>query len=183
MVWCSKCRSNLLKLILKKFSKSKSTIKQGSPGPGTDRSESVQDFQNCVGPGPVRDLEIFLGPGPSWSVISKIFSVLIRTGPRFLIFFRSWSGPVLVRSGTNRFWSVDPCSWASSAISFNLYIQVQCYSNSRRWKSTCTLHKPKYSRRLLFVQEQSDHFQNSSIKSKRFHITKNFKFSNFDTGL
>ena len=30
------------------------------PDPGTDRSESVRDFQNFVGPGPVRDLEIFL---------------------------------------------------------------------------------------------------------------------------
>ena len=35
----------------------------GPPGPGTDRSESIRDFQNFGGPGAVRDLEIFLGPG------------------------------------------------------------------------------------------------------------------------
>ena len=39
------------------------------------------------------------GPGPSLSGISKILSILVRAGPRFLKIFRSWSGPdpVLVR--------------------------------------------------------------------------------------
>ena len=36
----------------------------GPPGPGTDGSESVRDFPNFVGPGPVPGFEIFLGPGP-----------------------------------------------------------------------------------------------------------------------
>ena len=36
----------------------------GPEGPGTDRSESVRDFQNFVGPGLVWDLEIFIGRGP-----------------------------------------------------------------------------------------------------------------------
>ena len=49
----------------------------GPPDPGTDRSESVQDFQNFVGPGPVPSFEIF--------------SVLVRFGPRYRIF--SWTGP------------------------------------------------------------------------------------------
>ena len=31
---------------------------------GTDRSKSVRDFQNCVGPGPVPGFEFFLGPDP-----------------------------------------------------------------------------------------------------------------------
>ena len=52
------------------------------PGPGTDRSESVQDSHNFVGPGPVRNLEIVLGPGPVPALI--FFSVPIRIGP-------SWS--------------------------------------------------------------------------------------------
>ena len=36
----------------------------GPPGPGTDPSESIRDFQNFVGPDPSRLLEFFLGPGP-----------------------------------------------------------------------------------------------------------------------
>ena len=32
--------------------------------PGTDRSESVPDNKNSVGPGPVLDFEDYLGPGP-----------------------------------------------------------------------------------------------------------------------
>ena len=73
----------------------------GPPGPGTYRSESVRDFQNFVGPGPVPGFEIFLGSGPSWSGISKIASVMVRAGPGFLKFSRSWSGPVL-GPGQNR---------------------------------------------------------------------------------
>ena len=34
------------------------------PGPRTDRSESVRDFQNLIHPGSVPGFEIFLGPGP-----------------------------------------------------------------------------------------------------------------------
>ena len=32
----------------------------GPPGPGTDRSESVRDFQNFVGPGSVRDQPVLI---------------------------------------------------------------------------------------------------------------------------
>ena len=42
----------------------------GPPGPGTDRSESVPDFQNFSGPGPV------LGTGPNRSVQDQ--PVLVR---------------------------------------------------------------------------------------------------------
>ena len=49
------------------------------PDLGTDRSELVRDFQN------------FISPGPAWSWISYFFD----------------PGPV--RSGTDWFWSVDPC--------------------------------------------------------------------------
>ena len=51
-----------------------SGLKQGSK----DWSEVVRDFQNLI---LVR------------SEISKILSVLVRAGPRFLQFFQSWSGP------------------------------------------------------------------------------------------
>ena len=44
--------------------------------------------------GPVRDFQIFLGPGPSRSLISQIFPVLVRVGPGFLKMF----GPGPVRS-------------------------------------------------------------------------------------
>ena len=40
------------------------------PDPGTDQSESKRDFENFVGPGPVRDLEILqlrIDPGPAGS--------------------------------------------------------------------------------------------------------------------
>ena len=40
------------------------TGSHGPPGPGSDRNESVRDFQNFVGPGPIRYLEIFRGPNP-----------------------------------------------------------------------------------------------------------------------
>ena len=53
---------------------------------------------------PVRDFEIFLGPGPVRSQVLKFFSVLVRVGPGFLKFF--WNGPDqerYARSGTNRF--------------------------------------------------------------------------------
>ena len=43
----------------------------GPPDPGTDRSESVRNFQKFVGPGPVR------------SRVLQFFSVLVRPGPRF----------------------------------------------------------------------------------------------------
>ena len=79
----------------------------GPSGQGTDRSGSVRDFQNFVGP--VRDLEIFLGSGsirsqvkkiclgPStvWSQVLKFFSVLVRFGPWFRNFSWSWSELVL----------------------------------------------------------------------------------------
>ena len=39
------------------------------PGPGTDRSELVRDLEIFLGPGPVPGFEIFLGPG---SVRSEI---------------------------------------------------------------------------------------------------------------
>ena len=51
-------------------------------GPWTDRSESIRDFQNCFCPGPV------------WSEIWKIFSVLVRSSLRFWNFSWYWSGPV-----------------------------------------------------------------------------------------
>ena len=38
-------------------------------GPGADRSESIQDFQNMVGPGPIRDFEVFLSTGPVQSKV------------------------------------------------------------------------------------------------------------------
>ena len=41
----------------------------GPPSPETDRSESVRDFQNFVGPGPVRSQAL------------KRFSVLVRDQP------------------------------------------------------------------------------------------------------
>ena len=53
----------------------------GRPGPGTDRSESVQDFD---------------GPGSVQSQALKIFSVLVRTVPRFPKFFQY--GPVRTRA-------------------------------------------------------------------------------------
>ena len=53
----------------------------GQPGPGTDRSESVRDFQNFVGPGSVR------------SEILKFFWVLVRSGPRFSKFCWPCFGP------------------------------------------------------------------------------------------
>ena len=65
-------------------------------GPGTDRSESVRDFQIFVGPGPVR------------SLVLKFLSVLVRAGPGLLKFIRSLDQNRTGRSGTNRFWSVDP---------------------------------------------------------------------------
>ena len=64
---------------------------QGPPGPGTDRSELVRDFQHFVGPGPLRDFSNFPGPGPIWSGISKTISVLVQAGPGFLKFSGSWS--------------------------------------------------------------------------------------------
>ena len=74
-------------------------------------SGSVRDFQNFVGPGPVRS-EIF-----------KILLVLVRFGPRFSKFCWSWSGPVQNFLKICWFWSgsvldfrlsteigsVDPC--------------------------------------------------------------------------
>ena len=45
----------------------------GPPGPGTDRSDTVRDFQNFVCPHSVR------------SEISQIFSVLVRAGSGFRI--------------------------------------------------------------------------------------------------
>ena len=81
----------------------------GPPWTGTDRSESVRDVQDFVGPGPVRYLEIFLDPGPVRSQDSKFFLVLVWSGPGFETFIRP--GPVRdsgIRSGTNRFWSMDP---------------------------------------------------------------------------
>ena len=54
----------------------------GPRGPGTDRSESVRDFQN------------FGGPGPVWSRVLKFFSVLVPFGPKFRNFSWSWSGSV-----------------------------------------------------------------------------------------
>ena len=56
----------------------------GRPGPGTDRSESVRDFQNFDGPGSVQSQAL------------KIFSVLVRTVPRFPKFFQY--GPVRTRT-------------------------------------------------------------------------------------
>ena len=46
--------------------------------PRTGRNECVRDFQNFAGPGPILDFE----------------------------FLRGWSA--MIRSGTNRVWSVDP---------------------------------------------------------------------------
>ena len=45
-----------------------------------------------VGPGPIPDFEVFLGPGPVWSEIFKILLVLVRARPRFGNFSWSWSG-------------------------------------------------------------------------------------------
>ena len=53
----------------------------GPPWTGTDRSESVRDVQDFVGPGPVRYLQIFLVPGPVRSQGSKFFLVLVWFGP------------------------------------------------------------------------------------------------------
>ena len=41
-----------------------------------------------------RDLLNLPGPGPSWSGISKIFLVLVRAVPRFLIFSGPCPGPI-----------------------------------------------------------------------------------------
>ena len=62
----------------------------------------------------VRDFPKIFGPGPTWSEIFGKYLVLVRPGPGFLNFFRSWSGPVLgpnrtARFGTDRFRSLDPC--------------------------------------------------------------------------
>ena len=62
----------LLKLISTKFSDLEAKIFnfmtragiQEPRSPGTDRSESVPDNKNSVGPGSVLDFEDFLGPGP-----------------------------------------------------------------------------------------------------------------------
>ena len=48
------------------------------------------------------DFQIFIGPGPSRSGISSIFSILIRAGSRMLKFFRSWSGPRFLNFAANR---------------------------------------------------------------------------------
>ena len=69
--------------------------------PRTVWSESVQDFQNFVGPGPVPGFEIFLGPGPVRSQISKFFLVLVRSGPRVWNFL----DPGPVRSQISKFLS------------------------------------------------------------------------------
>ena len=42
----------------------------GPPGPGADRSESVQDFQIFVGPCPVRDLISDRSPDQIFSRVS-----------------------------------------------------------------------------------------------------------------
>ena len=68
----------------------------------------VQDLRKFMVPvrlGPIFDL---FGPGPSYSGIYKIFSVLVRVGPGFPKFSQSWSELVqdykilliLVRSGS-----------------------------------------------------------------------------------
>ena len=77
-IYYSSCDLTTL-LHIHELQKSFST-RQRSPDPGTNRSESVRDFQNFVGPGPVQDFRIVLGSGP-------------------------------IRSGTNRFLSVDPCRY------------------------------------------------------------------------
>ena len=48
----------------------------GPPGPGTDESESVRDFQNFVGPGPVRSQN--LNSGPWFLKFSWSWSQLVR---------------------------------------------------------------------------------------------------------
>ena len=55
--------------------------------PRTVWSESVQDFQNFVGPGPFRDLEFFLGPGPVPG-----FEIFLGLGP-----VQDFAGPSPVR--------------------------------------------------------------------------------------
>ena len=51
------------------------------------------NVQNFAGPDLVRGLEIFLGSGPVMSEIRNVLLVLVRVGPRFPKFSRSWSGP------------------------------------------------------------------------------------------
>ena len=53
----------------------------GPSGWGTDRSDLFGDFQNFVGPGPVRHFRIFLSPSPVPSGSSNVmvdWSVLVR---------------------------------------------------------------------------------------------------------
>ena len=76
--------------------------------PGTDWSELVRDLEIFLGPGPVRSFKFFAGLGQTWSEIWKFLSV--RFGPRFRI-SRSRSGPVLFLNsapGPGAFPSVDP---------------------------------------------------------------------------
>ena len=91
-----------------------------SPGPGTDWSESVRDFQNSSGP--VWDLEFFLSCGPIPG-----FEIFLRSGSKFQIF----DGPGLVRVRFsdrfldrfwNRFGSADP--WASN--NFMIIPEKEC---------------------------------------------------------
>ena len=65
----------------------------GPPWTGTDRSESVRDVQDFVGPGPVRYLENF---SCSWSGSVPGFEIFLGPGlvrSRFWNFYSSWFGP------------------------------------------------------------------------------------------
>ena len=144
------CKSFLIHDLSKIFLVSKKKS-QWTVSPRYPRTAKSRDWPVRIGPtfskfcwswfGLFRDFEIFLGPGPSWSGISKIFSVLVWSGPRFSKFY--WS---------DRFCSVDPWShpfnlpsqWISKLIfisfwyahDLNMFDQVskdQCDRTSFCW--------------------------------------------------
>ena len=66
--------------------------------------------------------------------------ILVQVGPKFLKIFRSGSGLVLnfcgsVRSGTNRFWSIDPI-WIETESSWKrTFIKLIGHERERSWEN------------------------------------------------